>query len=474
MTRKSTSMKILTGILRTVVVVTMLLLNQSQATEPAQTWFCPTEPNYPGKSGPSDYWSLFTTTYSGQWQEARGHVQVFKIYPYFLANSSDTQLTILFTYLRNNGIALAIEWPFLTWSSVSNTGHGVEGYASAYVTTTYAQRIKNLGGDLAYAVMDEPVYYGHYYTGTNCQQAGVQELANSVADNIRQMRAIFPNVKIGQVEPIEAMPSADWAATMQQWFAAYKTAVGEPLAFFHVDVSWSKNWQINMPTLKNLLSPDGIKFGVIFNANNSESSDAQWMKNAEINIQRYNASGIGSPSHVVIQNWNSYPTTILPETSTTAYAYLVNYYFGPYATKAPPTLLYRLYHTVYQKHFYTANLAEKNGCVAAGWIAEGTSGAVYPGGQNAIQLVPLYRLYNASVNSHFYTVNESERANALLAGYVQEGVAGYVYADSSTGGVPLYRAYGGNRYGYLYTTDVNEYNGLGSAWSRDGICCYLP
>lgn len=467
-------MKTLTYAFRAVMVALVLLLNQASAADIPQTWFCPTEPNYPGKNGPSDYWNLFTTTYSSQWQEARRHVQVFKIYPYFLANSTDDQLRNLFTYLRGQGIALAIEWPFLTWSNTSNTGHGIEGYASAYVTTTYAQRIKNLGGDLAYAVMDEPVYFGHYYTGANSQQADVQELATNVAGNIRQIRAIFPNVKMGQVEPIDAMPSSDWSATMQQWFAAYKTAVGEPLDFFHVDVSWSKNWQTNMPVLRGLLTPDGTKFGVIFNANNSESSDAQWMKNAEINIQRYNASGIGSPAHVVIQNWNSLPTTLLPETSPIAYCSLVNYYFGSYAIKAPPTSLYRLYHAVYQKHFYTANLAEKNGCVTAGWIYEGVAGAVYPGGQNAAQLVPLYRFFNASMNSHFYTTSETERANALLTGYVQEGISGYVYADASSGGVPLYRAYGGSRYSYLYTTDINEYNGLSATWTREGICGYLP
>ncbi|PAW79896.1 MAG: hypothetical protein B9S32_00805 [Verrucomicrobia bacterium Tous-C9LFEB] len=451
-----------------------MFIGQLSAAGTNLTWFCPAEPNNPTKSGPTDYWNLFTTTYSSQWSTARSRIKVFTIYPGCLMRSSDAQLRNLFAYLNQNNIALALEGLLLTYSTTDNKGHNVEGYSAPNESTAYAQRIKNLGGNLAYLAMDEPLYYGHYYDGPNAAHSDVQSLAANVANNIRQFRAVFPNVIVGDIEPIGAMTRSDWAATVQQWLAAYKSEMGEPLAFFHVDMLWDTPWQSDIPTLVNLLTPDDIALGIILNATGTQTTSESWMQNAEVNIQRYVASGLPIPRHIVIQNWHPYPTTVLPETSPAAHAYLVNYCFGPYAAKAPPTPLYRLYHSGMGRHFYTADAAEKNACVTAGWQEEAPAGNVYNSSLSAPLLVPFYRLYHAASNNHLYTGSESEKNSAVLAGYIQEGTTGFVFTSESSGGTPLYRAYGGPSHGHFYTTSKVEYDGLSSVWTKEGICAYLP
>lgn len=454
------------------LILTCLSL-QAQSSGPI-TWFCPAEYNNPAKLGASlDYPNLFNTQYDSQWSTARSYIQVLKIYPGMLSLSTDAELSALFSYLQSKNIALAIEWGMLSRDPVTYVGYGVEGYAGPTQAASTAARIYNLGGELAYIAMDEPLYYGHYYTGTNSAQADVETLAENVAANIAAFRAYFPRVIVGDIEPVDAMPE-DWYETTAAWLAAYEDAVGEPLGFFHLDILWGAVWQVRTPYIAALLEDESIPMGVIFNAAGGNITDAQWMERAKVNIQRYNGSLCPDPDHVVIQNWMTVPAYILPETSPTAYSYLVNYYYGSYATAAAPKSFFRLYNPVLHRHFYTMNEVEKNNCLAGNWVSEGSAGTVYPGTSSASGLIPLYRLYKSSINNHFYTTNTTERDNAINAGYISEGVAGYVFANASSGGTPLYRANGGNAYGHFYTTSLSEYENLSTAWIKEGISCYLP
>lgn len=446
----------------------------AQATP--QTWFSPTAHNNPAKPGVSlDYPNLFNASYDSQWSAARGRIDVFRLYPGFVGRSTDAELTAIFSYLNAKGIALALEWPMLTWDTSSGDGCGVEGYTSPTDAASTAARIYNLGGNLAYIGMDEPLYFGHFYSGTNAAQDDLATLASDVAGNIAAFRAYFPNVVVGDIEPIDAMPEADWYDTTADWLNAYENAVGEPLGFFHIDQLWDEAWQTRTPYIAALLNDESIPMGVIFNAVGGSATDATWMERAEVNIQRYNASLCPDPDHVVIQNWALQPAYILPETSPTAYSYLVNYYFSSYAVASPPKSFYRLYNATLHRHFYTMSETEKNNCLSGNWVSEGTAGRVYPGTVCAPSLIPLYRLFKASINDHFYTTNSTERDNAIAnAGYVSEGVAGYVYANASSGGTALYRANGGSTYGHFYTTNPSEYDNLGTGWIKEGIACYMP
>lgn len=434
-------------------------------------WLCPAEPtkSFSGAIYAStDYFNLFTSTYSSQWSQSRARVKVFKVYSGFIQRISIAQLQSIVTYLKSNGIALALEWPPLV-----NASYALEGFAPAGTAKIICDRVKSVGGTIDYIAMDEPLYYGHYYASG--PQYSVQELASNAAGTLKQFQSYFPAVIIGDIEPIDAMPAANWKDTTRQWLAAYQVAMGAPLAFFHVDNMWGSVWTSNIPELNSLLVGSNIKLGVIFNTLSSASTSSQWMQSAEVNIQRYNASGIVKPEHVVFQNWMAYPTTLLPETSPNAYTYLVNYYYGSYATQAPPLAFIRMMKGGI--HFYSANATEVSQFSAAGWATEGNAGRVYLATAGAGSLSPFYRLSKTTngVKKYFYTANTTERNNCItLYGYADEGISGYVFTNSSSGGVPLYRAYS-STYGHFYTNSLTEYNGLSTTtWTKEGTACYLP
>lgn len=433
-------------------------------------WLCPAEPtkSFSGSIYAStDYYNLFTSTYSSQWSQARAKVNIFKVYLGFIQRSSDAQLQVMISYLSANKIKLALEWAPL----VSDT-YTLEGFCRPGQADSLCQRIQRLGGTIDYITLDEPLYFGHYYASG--PQWSVLQVATQAAASLNVIKSYFPNVIIGDIEPIDAMPSTTWYSTMQQWLAAYQTVMGTPLAFIHVDNMWGNSWTTNISSLSGMLTGSNTSLGVIFNTLESTTTSSQWMLSAEVNIQRYNASGIVKPTHIVFQNWLPYPSTVMPESSTTAYTYLVNYYFSSYATQAPPQGFARLMKG--GLHFYSANATEVSQFLAAGWVSEGTSGRVYATTGGAPGLSPFYRLSKTTsgITKYFYTANGTERSNCLnLYGFTDEGITGYVFTNASSGGKPLYRAYSATS-GHFYTTSLTEYNSLAASWTKEGTSCYLP
>ena len=111
------------------------------------------------------------------------------------------------------------------------------------------------------------------------------------------------------------------------------------------------------------------------------------------------------------------------------------------------------------KHLYTTDEAERAGRLAAGWRDEGI--AFYSVAESRVNAAgirngfykPVYRLYDKPANRHFYTADSAERDRLTANGWRDEGIAWY-YKDGTT---PVYRAYSPTRYEHLFTTDAKEY-----------------
>jgi uncharacterized protein (TIGR03437 family) len=273
-----------------------------------------------------DYFDLFTPT--APWTNAASHIQVFKF-----ANSTftgdlpgeltDSQWQQVFANLAQRGIALAIEWGPLP---ATTCGAGVEGF-EGNAALAMAQKIQSLGGTLQYVAMDEPFYYGSVYTGQNACNWTPQYIAASAVQSIAQVRTVFPNVIIGDIEPVPAGTS-DWLSSYTAWLDAWEIAAGSPLAFFHCDVDWpgDPNWIADVNSMRQALAVRGIAFGVIYNGLGM-TSDASWMSAAESHFIGYELQGGTIPDHAIFQTWEIYPTHVLPETDPDALTYLVDYYF---------------------------------------------------------------------------------------------------------------------------------------------------
>ena len=106
-----------------------------------------------------------------------------------------------------------------------------------------------------------------------------------------------------------------------------KIALGVPLAFFHADVSWSTpSYPEKLAALHKLVASEHIAFGVIYNGNAEDLSDAAWLRSAESHMADVE-SAIGTPDQVIFQSWNSYPKKLLPESAPDAFTHLIDLYF---------------------------------------------------------------------------------------------------------------------------------------------------
>jgi hypothetical protein len=301
-------------------------LSIARATSTSQAervWLAPAFP-FPGKPGLDEILKLFIDDHG--WENARSHVNVFQIYTHSIHSLSDDELRSIFQYLQRHHIDLALEYGML--SSNSNCGIGVEGFQPAKMPTLIATKIKRLGGELKYVAMDEPVFYARYYNGARACHWSIDEIAQSAASNVTQFKAVFPNIIVGQIEPVSAMIAKDWRADLSEWFRSYQAATAMPVAFFHFDMVWRGPFIENTRQAVALLRSRNIPFGVIFNSIGDVKSDQEWSDSATANIKTYFSAQLPRPFDVIVQSWRPNPTTVLPETDPHALTYLVNYYFA--------------------------------------------------------------------------------------------------------------------------------------------------
>ncbi|MBV9852819.1 MAG: hypothetical protein JO250_24435 [Armatimonadetes bacterium] len=424
-------------------------------------WFCP-----------NDSRLISSSSYDSQWPRARSRVRVYKFYYQVIRDSPVAELRAKFQWLKAHHIALAVEWPAMTWTE-NGAGDNVEGFNPAGTSQALAQKIQSAGGTLGYVAMDEPLYYGHYDSGPHCAHWPLATIVANVVANMRQVWAIFPHCEVGDIEPVDAMPTGDALAMTSQWADAFRGASGRPLAFLHDDILWGAGWRQSIPKLAAMLAVKKVAFGVIFNATGDPSPDARWMESAEINVQSYNAAKVPKPRQIVFQTWYPLPSAVLPETAPSAFSSLILYYYGPYAKQPPPVPFLRLYSATLNRHLYTTDARRITGLKSHGWILEPPAGNVYlhPGG--AAGLIPLYQL-SGGPTDHLFTTSLREKANLFASGHRNEGVAGYVFAAGNPAGRPLYHA-GSPQFQDFYTCNPDEYAGLAAPmWQREGITCAMP
>jgi hypothetical protein len=295
------------------------------SAEPA-VWFSTNDPTH---GGAVDFWQMFEP--GAPWQSAKRHVTVFNIDKNLVTNGPPDKLRKFYAYLRENHIKLAIGIGMLTWSE--QCGKHVEGYVPPGGSAYVANRIKWLGGELAYIAIDEALWFGRWYSGQNACHASIDAIASDVAENFKAYRAVFPDVQLGDVEPLGPPPGGDkpgssWRRTSQDWIDALQARTGVRLAFFHEDITdWRRPLASYLPDISSLMKANHIPFGAIFIAAGDAGSDAAWMQSAERNIDAIRALKMDAPDHLVFSTWNVYPTRNLPETSPEAFTHLIDYYF---------------------------------------------------------------------------------------------------------------------------------------------------
>jgi hypothetical protein len=292
---------------------------------PPTVWFAPFPLVAPG-DGSIDYLDLFQP--GAPWTNAAAHVRVFKVYSaiWISGQYSNEQLNNMVTFLQQNHIALAMEWgPLLP--GANGCGAGMDAFDGADALNI-AQQIKSVGGVLQYIAFAEPLSGASLYSGTNACQWSPQQVARNAAAQVAQIRSVFPDVVVGDIEPVPDWgDSPDWLDPYLQWVDSWQKVTGTPLAFFHFDTDVNADWRPGDTALRLALAQRGIAYGVIYDGQLGQASDTAWVASAELHFTNRELYGSPPPDHVIFQSWDPNPQYLLPETDPGTLTYLIDRYF---------------------------------------------------------------------------------------------------------------------------------------------------
>jgi hypothetical protein len=307
-----------------------LLVAASLAVLPGATsadtlyWFAPLPPmpERPERQyvGSDDFMDLFSP--DAPWQNAAHHIQVFKLYgEWVFATATDEQLKRVVSDLRRRGIALGVEGGPL---KASDCGAGVEGFAEPQ-WARIAARIRAAGGIIDYIDMDEPYYYAHFFDGKQACHWSAAAVAHETGAFIKELREQFPNVVIGDAEPLAGQADA---GAYQAWIDTFKEINGFALAFLDMDIDWRRRaWPQEVESIEEHGRRAGVAVGIVYNGNEVDPTDAIWLANAGERAKRYELDAGAHPDHVLFQSWHDKPDHLLPETSGFTFTHFIDQYF---------------------------------------------------------------------------------------------------------------------------------------------------
>ena len=274
-------------------------------------------------NGPNQHYAELLQS-SAAWPAAAKSVKVLKISNQFAVFASDEEFAAFIEGTKRLNFKIAIEGLMLTGSE--RCGHQVEGYAGPGAILRAAQRIQKFGAKLSYIAMDSVLIFGHEYNGPNACRDSIESLAQQVAEKVAQAKDVFPDVQVGDIEPI-GNPRPGWIEDIAAWTKAYQAATGTPLAFFHFDVDWSNpHWAEELQSGVRLMNSLRIPVGVTYNGSKRETSGRDWAMKAVGHFRAVEGELKIHPSFAVVQSWNRYPEKMLPETDPETLTYVVRQY----------------------------------------------------------------------------------------------------------------------------------------------------
>jgi hypothetical protein len=294
-------------------------------------WFgpLPPMPTHPGRlfTGSEDFLRLFEP--GAPWSTAAGHLHVFKLYGEWVAyHASDAELRTAVEAIRRLGLALAVEAGPL--DPPAGCGQGVEGFAGTDEGRRIAERLRAAGGGIDLIALDEPFFYASIYDGANACRWGAEQVAAEVGEYIGVMRGLFPEVVVGDTEPLAG---ASTPASYTGWLETFRRVNGYDLAFLHMDIDWGRpGWPQEVKRIEDFGREFGVPVGLIYTGNFQDASDEAWLSIAGERVLRYEDQTGGRPEHVLFQSWNDKPDRTLPESQAYTFTGFLRTYFEDRAT----------------------------------------------------------------------------------------------------------------------------------------------
>jgi len=290
-------------------------------------WFAPLPPLSVNEGRPfigsEDYMELFKE--DAPWQSVAAQIQVFKLYGEWVAyKATDEELKTAIKNLKVRGLALAVEAGPL--NAPPECGHGIEGFAGIEEGINIANRVKNAGGTIHLIALDEPYFFAHFYDGENACHWTAEKIASEVDIYIKEIRKIFPEVIIGDTEPLTGQADAQ---AYQDWLDTFRDINGYDLAFIHMDIDWSRSaWSDEVKAIEEHGNEIGIPVGIIYTGNAFDKSDDDWLRAAGERVKKHELANNGKSKHILFQSWNDKPDHSLPESNPLTFTGFINVYFS--------------------------------------------------------------------------------------------------------------------------------------------------
>jgi hypothetical protein len=285
-------------------------------------WFAPKGGNAPVR----DFWALFDP--ASPWTSASSRIAVFSMPLPTQSAQVEKELPIAFAALRQRKIDLSLGIGPLSGGSSGDSprhcGYHVEGYSAPAGFIGAARWVRSLVSSQDSSKWMSHSTFGHTYEGSNACHSSIAEIAEDIAKKVQQFKSVFPNVGVGDVEPIMGFPENRWFRDVEQFVNAFRTATGQPLAFFRLDIGWDGPWRDRVARLGPMLREKGISLQVIYNGNARNASGRKWIEQAMQHATDFER--VVTPDAVVVQCWTRYPDHLLPESDPDALTYLVNRY----------------------------------------------------------------------------------------------------------------------------------------------------
>ena len=312
----------------------VMLTTATAATAEHSVWLAGIDPvsGAAKHKGPADYMELFEP--GAQWTSAASKIEVFKISTQITLRGSDAQLRAIIDGLKARHIKLAIEMGFISGpGGVGNCGYGVEGYILPQSPGNAARRIKALGGQIDYIAMDEPVWFGHAVdrvaSGRQGCRFSLEEMTDQISHQVAVMRQYFPDMRVGDVEPIS---TSRYATAQDPHFVEdviafahlFEKKTGSKLAFLHADVAWTWPWNAAMEGMARQARAQGIRFGVICDGDADTGNNNAWVAQAVQRCRSVVADPKTQPDDLIVQSWEPLPTKMLPENDPGSLTYEIN------------------------------------------------------------------------------------------------------------------------------------------------------
>ena len=290
-------------------------------------------PTGPGRPyvGSEDFLDLFEP--DAPWSDAAAHLHVFKLYGEWVAyHASEAELRMAVEGIRQRGLALAVEAGPL--DPPADCGQGIEGFAGTDEGRLIARRILDAGGRIDLIALDEPLFFASIYDGPGACRWDPEQVAAEVGEYIGVMRGFFPDLLVGDTEPLAG---ASTPGSYTRWLETFRRVNGFDLAFLHMDIDWGRStWPSEVKKIEGFGRTFGVPVGIIYTGNSQDTSDEAWLSIAGERVLRYEDQIGGHPEHVLFQSWHDKPDAALPDSEPYTFTGFLRTYFEDRASLGIP------------------------------------------------------------------------------------------------------------------------------------------